>query len=211
MTEQAAPKRNLKPFWILLSISALPYILSWIWYANMDNMPDIAPNNRGELVEPVRPLENMIIETVDGEKLETNTFKGKWTLLTAGSSGCDKSCMQNIYYMRQVRRLMGEERLKIKRLFVLMDEQQLDAFSEKIKQFGEMDLVAADAKDAAKLLEKMTVNGNSPENRIFIVDPLANLMMAYPQDDNPEDIARDFRRLLKVVRIGDPKEAGQTL
>jgi len=33
-------------------------------------------------------------------------------------------------------------------------------------------------------------------------------MMMYQPDSNPEVIAKDFRRLLKVTRIGEPKTAG---
>jgi cytochrome oxidase Cu insertion factor (SCO1/SenC/PrrC family) len=210
MTEQqqTTPKTNRKPFWILLAICGLPYLLSWVWYANMDKLPEISANNRGELVEPVRPLENLMLETVDGQILETNFLKGNWVLMTAGTSECEEPCMQNIFFMRQVRRLMGEDREKIKRIFVMTDTQQIDSFKEKVTQFGDMDIVSAISGHGKKLIENMTLDKQTPENRIFIVDPLANLMMAYPQGVNPEDIAKDFRRLLKVVRIGDPKEAG---
>jgi len=209
MTDQEKTrKRNLKPFWIILAISGLPYLLSWIWYANMDNLPDIAANNRGELIEPSRPLANMKLATVDGSLLDTNTLKGNWILMMAGSSDCNEACLKNVYFMRQVRRLMGEERDKIKRIFVMTDKSRLASFKEQVSDFGNMQIVSTDAEQGNTLIEKMTIDNNSPENRIFIVDPLANLMMAYPQDVDPEDIAKDFRRLLKVVRIGDPKEAG---
>ena len=209
MTDQEKTrKRNLKPFWIILAISGLPYLLSWIWYANMDNLPDIAANNRGELIEPSRPLANMKLATVDGGLLDTNTLKGNWILMMAGSSDCNEACLKNVYFMRQVRRLMGEERDKIKRIFVMTDKSRLASFKEQVSDFGNMQIVSTDAEQGNTLIEKMTIDNNSPENRIFIVDPLANLMMAYPQDVDPEDIAKDFRRLLKVVRIGDPKEAG---
>lgn len=209
MTDQEKTrKRNLTPFWILLAISGLPYLLSWIWYANMDNLPEVASGNRGELIEPARPLANMMLATVDGSLLNTNTLKGNWILMMAGSSDCNEACLKNVYFMRQVRRLMGEDREKIKRIFVMTDKSRLDAFKEQVSDYGNMEIVSTEAEQGKKLIEQMTINNNTPENRIFIVDPLANLMMAYPQDVDPEDIAKDFRRLLKVVRIGDPKEAG---
>lgn len=206
--QQTTSKRNLTPFWILLAISGLPYLLSWIWYANMEKLPEIATANRGELIEPVRPVEGMVLQTVSGQSLDTNSLKGNWTLITADSSNCDDVCMKNIYHMRQIRRLMGEERLKIKRIFVMTDDAKVDDFMKKVEPFGQMDVVSSSTADGSKLIEQMTVAGNVPEKRIFIIDPLANLMMAYNQDAEPEDIAKDFRRLLKVVRIGDPKDAG---
>lgn len=209
MTENEKPKkRNLTPFWILLAVSGLPYLLSWVWYANMDTLPEVAANNRGELIEPARPLANMTLTTVGGDLLDTNTLKGNWVLMMAGSSDCNETCLKNVYFMRQVRRLMGEEREKIKRVFVMTDSSRLESFKDQVSEFGNMEIVSTATEQGKSLIGQMTINNRSPENRIFIVDPLANLMMAYPQDVDPEDIAKDFRRLLKVVRIGDPKEAG---
>ena len=206
--EKTSSKRNLTPFWILLAVSGLPYLFSWIYFANIDSLPQVATSNRGELIEPVRSVENYSLELMDGNILQTSELKGNWTLITAGSTKCDEACIKNVYYMRQVRRLMGEERERIKRLFVLTDAEQMQDFAAKIEPYGAMDVVIGPESDKARLLEKMTINGSSPENRIYIMDPLANLMMVYRPDSNPEDIAKDFRRLLNVVRIGQPKKAG---
>ena len=103
---------------------------------------------------------------------------------------------------------MGEERQRIRRLFVLMDDHQLQEFSSRIEAYGAMGVVTGSSVDKDTLLERMTIEGVSPENRIFIIDPQANLMMVYEPDSNPVDIAKDFKRLLKVVRIGQPKAAG---
>ncbi len=206
--EKTSSKRNLTPFWILLAVSGLPYLFSWIYFANIDSLPQVSTSNRGELIEPVRSVENYSLELMDGNVLQTAELKGNWTLVTAGSTQCDEACIKNVYYMRQVRRLMGEERERIKRLFVLTDVEQMQDFTSKIEPYGAMDVVIGPVSDKAGLLEKMTINGTSPENRIFIMDPLANLMMVYQPDSNPEDIAKDFRRLLNVVRIGQPKKAG---
>ena len=145
---------------------------------------------------------------IDGSSFDSNQFKGHWTLITAGASQCDELCLKNVYYMRQVRRLMGEERKRILRLFVLSDTNQLQDFQEKVEPYGEMSVVAPSGADNQKLVDLMAINNVSPENRIFIIDPMANLMMVYEPDSNPEDIAKDFRRLLKVTRIGEPKTAG---
>ncbi len=207
MNEQVIkPKRNLKPFWILLAVSGLPYILSWFYYANIDKLPEIKASNRGTLIEPLRAVEGLSLQLVSGNVLETNTLKGNWVLLTAGSSECLEECQRNIYHIRQIRRLMGEERKRISRVFVLLDKHKQQVFTDNIKEYGEIAVVDSGAADAAKLLEQMTVDGASPEDRVFIMDPLSNLIMVYEKGADPMDIAKDFRRLLKVSRIGQPIE-----
>lgn len=212
MNEQAVaektPKRNLTPFWVLLAICGLPYLFSWIYFAYVDRLPEVSTSNRGALIEPVRSVEDLSLTMIDGSSFDSNQLKGNWTLITSGASQCDELCLKNVYYMRQVRRLMGEERKRILRLFVLSDTDQLQDFQNKVAPYGEMSIVAPTGVDNLKLVDLMAINGDSPENRIFIIDPMANLMMVYEPDSNPEDIAKDFRRLLKVTRIGDPKTAG---
>jgi cytochrome oxidase Cu insertion factor (SCO1/SenC/PrrC family) len=201
-------KRSRKIFWLLLLVSGLPYLVSWIWFANMDNMPELAPSNRGELITPVRSIAGLTLQNLNAEQLQTDSLKGNWLLIMAGNSSCDEACLKNVFYMRQVRRLMGEDRQKIQRIFLLTDQEKTSEFAEKIKPFEGMSVVTTDSADGEQLLKSMSINGAQPHNRIFIADPAANLMMAYQSDVDPEDIAKDFRRLIKLVRIGKPKQAG---
>lgn len=206
--EKKEVKRSRKIFWLLLLVSGLPYLVSWIWYANMDSMPDMAPSNRGELISPVRSIADLNLQDINSETLQTNALKGNWLLIMAGSSDCDELCLKNVFYMRQVRRLMGEDRQKIQRIFVLTDQQNFTEFKEKIGPFEGMSIVTTDNPDGEQLINTMKISDAQPLNRIYIADPAANLMMAYQSDVDPEDIAKDFRRLIKVVRIGKPKQAG---
>ena len=208
VVDNQVKKRNLTPFWILLAVCGLPYLFSWIYFANVDRLPEADTTNRGELIEPLRPVDNLSLAMLDGSIFDTNQLKGNWTLMTAGPSQCDESCLKNVYYMRQVRRLMGEERKRIRRLFVLTDADQAETFKTKVAPYGAMDIVAPEGGDNSRLVKQLVVNGVTPDNRIYIIDPMANLMMVYAPDSDPEDIAKDFRRLLKVTRIGQPKTAG---
>ena len=40
------------------------------------------------------------------------------------------------------------------------------------------------------------------ERRLYLVDPLGNLMMSYPADAEPGGIIKDLKRLLRYSRIG---------
>jgi len=207
MSEQSPPKkRSLKPFWILLAISGLPYLASWIYYSNMDTLPVPEASNNGELIEPLRPIGQLSLKTLEGESLETDDLKGNWTLATVGNSDCKEDCQRSVFFITQVRRLMGKERNRIRRLFVLLDKDNLSSFEQGIKQYEGVEVIDGTAGDAAALLAHMTINETNPQDRIFIIDPLDNLMMVYDKGADPVNIAKDFRRLLTVTRIGQPKE-----
>ena len=42
----------------------------------------------------------------------------------------------------------------------------------------------------------------SRTDHIYVVDPLGNLMLRFPDDPDPRRIAKDLARLLKASRIG---------
>jgi hypothetical protein len=42
----------------------------------------------------------------------------------------------------------------------------------------------------------------SPQDHIYLIDPLGTLMMRYPRDADPSEMKKDFIRLLKVSRVG---------
>ena len=40
------------------------------------------------------------------------------------------------------------------------------------------------------------------DGRIYIVDPIGNIMMSYPPDADPTGMKKDLKRLLKVSKLG---------
>jgi hypothetical protein len=51
------------------------------------------------------------------------------------------------------------------------------------------------------LLARFAEPGAPPE-RIYLVDPLGNLMMRFPRDPDPKLMMKDLSRLLKASQIG---------
>lgn len=51
-------------------------------------------------------------------------------------------------------------------------------------------------------LQALLPGQDRPQDFIYVIDPLGNLMMRYPRDADPNGMKKDFVRLLKVSRIG---------
>jgi hypothetical protein len=59
--------------------------------------------------------------------------------------------------------------------------------------------------DIDELLNKFHLNENDKPleaHRLYIIDPLGNLMMSYEVDTNPREIYKDLKKLLRGSRIG---------
>ena len=68
-----------------------------------------------------------------------------------------------------------------------------------------MHVIAGPPPAVAELARQFTLPAGSPlddPDRIYVVDPLGNLMMSYPAGADPNGIRKDLARLLRVSRIG---------
>jgi hypothetical protein len=137
--------------------------------------------NYGELIPP-RP--------VAGAPLEK--LRGKWVLVTFDGAACDAYCEKKLYFVRQTRKAQGKEQLRIERLWLLTDGGKPRA---ELLQAIEGEHVAA-AGDLARAFP------GRPEDHIYLVDPLGNLMLRFPRDPDAKRIIKDLNRLLKYSRMG---------
>lgn len=198
MTETA--RRSLTPFWVLLTVTALPFIAAWIVYFNPSLLGDRSTSNHGTLVTPPRPIPQMQLETLDATGFDTAALAGNWTLLTVADSNCDGDCETNLYHLRQIRLAMGEERKRILRILVLNDPATTEAIRKRVAPFEGTVVVTGPAPARDRLLETLAGSGDAT-NRVFLIDPLGDLMMAYPPVPSARDVLKDLERVLEVVQL----------
>lgn len=200
MTEST--RRSNAPFWVLLAITGLPFLAAWVVYFNPSLLGDFSTSNRGMLVTPTRPVPELRLETLDGAGFDTASLRGNWTMLAVADSRCDQGCETNLYDMRQIRLAMGDERKRIQRVLLLTDTDAIDRLSEHLAPFEGTVVVTGPAGARARLLALLDTGDDVPaSDRVFLIDTLGNLMMAYPPVPPAKDVLKDLERLLKVVRL----------
>lgn len=183
----------------LIAIFLSPFIGGWMALYVFDIRPP--SGNYGTLVAPVKKLQWPPLETVDGEKLQDG-FGRKWTLLMFSDDGCAELCRSNLFYMRQLRTLLGRDTLRLQN--VLISTRALNPESVVyLQEFPNLKVVQ-DYNDPALsgqfLLEGHGAVGSAP--RLYLVDPDQNLMMHYPAENDPDLILDDIRKLMKLSQIG---------
>lgn len=161
--------------------------------------------NHGDLIDPPRPLPDVTLPIAHGAAGAANpglALKGKWTLLYVGAGRCSALCRSELYETRQVRIALNRDMDRVQRVFVALQEccdwQFLDA------QHPDLITVSATA-DAGPLLELLpSFNGIAPAaaDRIYLIDPLGNLMMSYAPDAPPKGLLTDLKRLLGLSHVG---------
>jgi SCO1/SenC len=161
--------------------------------------------NHGDLIQPPLPLPDLSLREADpagagGGMTRAGFLKGKWTLLYYGSGSCPPACRTDLYDTRQVRAALGKDTERVQRVFLakgdLSDRQLIDEHP---------DLTTVRATDAAAPLVRLlrqSQAGGAAEGRIYLIDPLGNLMMSYAADASPKGMLEDLKRLLGLSHVG---------
>jgi hypothetical protein len=155
--------------------------------------------NAGELVEPARPLPALSLPLQGGGGTDPNFLKGKWTFLYVNSGPCAAACQTRLYDTRQVRLALDRDMKRVQRALIA-DDGCCDAQFLK-EQHPDLIVIRADAS-AAPLLALLPGLDAPAGPRVYVIDPLGNLMMSYAADVRPKGMLEDMKRLLRLSSIG---------
>lgn len=155
----------------------------------------------GDLIDPARPLPPASLERADGTPTGSDFLRGDWHIVYVGAGGCDTGCREALAKSRQVRLALDKDVNRVSRVFLYDGDPPAQDFLA-----GEHpDLVAAsvDGPAGAALLERFPQEAPPrASQRLYLVDPLGNLLMSYPPEATPRAILTDLERLLKLSHIG---------
>jgi cytochrome oxidase Cu insertion factor (SCO1/SenC/PrrC family) len=182
-----------------------PAFVAWVMHNSSEEgwRPE-GTTNRGMLVHPARPLTFPADLMVAGTSAN-DYLQGMWTLVYIGDIDCDEVCNNNLYKMRQVNIAQNENMKRVQRLYLVRGEGlsgTLGALLEK--EYSKMAVVLFPDSQAQQLAADFLIDGVSMEGaeRVYIIDPLGNLMMYYPADADPGGMLKDLKKLLKYSKIG---------
>ncbi len=197
MAEPAA-RRRLMGRWKMLAlmiVCAAPVIASYFMYYVV--RPE-GRKNYGDLIQPVRALPAGKVQLLDGTVFPLSALQGQWLLVSVASGACDSACQQRIYWTRQLRELMGRDKDRIERIWLVMDDAPVDA-----KLAPQVHAPQADAQALrvpSTVLEQWlpAAAGQKIEDHLYVVDPYGNLMLRWPAQMDPSKAKRDVHNLLRA-------------
>jgi hypothetical protein len=186
-------------FLALIGVFLSPFIGGWMALYVFDIKPD--SGNYGTLIVPVKTLDWPELNTLDGDT-HVGGFGRKWTLLLFAGDNCAELCRSNLFYMRQLRTLLGRDTLRLQN--VLISARPLSEKTQVyLKEFPNL-MVVTDYRDPVlyrqfELPETGDV-GSTP--KMYLIDPDQNLMMHYPAENDQNRMLEDIKKLLKLSQIG---------
>lgn len=202
MTEQVK-KTSYMPLWILIALCGFPYIGGTLYYQYREQLPQTDTVNYGSLISPVKEVNNMSFSMLDGSEKSITDYRKKWLMVYVLDKDCAEDCQKNLYFMRQIRKAMAEDRFRINRLLVLDSKELLtDDLQSYLQDYQGMDVATIDNVSKTNFYSTLQgVSGNT-FRKIVLIDPMGNLMMEYGPQPDPELVLKDIKRLLTISRIG---------
>ena len=203
MNEKDTKFKNRITLILIILIFVAPVAGSWL----LLNFTDVAEQhnkaNHGDLIIPPRPLPN--IKLIDPlSQTNRGQLHGKWSMLYIADDSCDQVCIENLYKMRQIRLATGKHYQRVQRV-LLMQHGDTGGIAQIFRDYSGQMLMATDNINMNKFMENFRFEQNenpAQKHRIYLVDPLGNLMMRYSPGSNPDGIIKDLGRLLRASRIG---------
>ena len=182
-----------------------PAFVAWVMHhTGEEGWRPEGTTNRGTLVHPARPL-SMPADMMVADVPANDYLQGKWTLLYIGDADCDEVCNNNLYKMRQVNIAQNENMKRVQRMYLVRDEAVPGMLVELLdKEYPKMQVVLVPDALAEQFAADFLIDGVSMDaaERVYIIDPMGNLMMYYAADADPGGMLKDLKKLLKYSKIG---------
>jgi hypothetical protein len=185
------PHRGKHILLLIFACCAAPVVASYWAYYGLQPARRV---NYGELLPVVRAPEVQATQP-DGRALSLAAFRGKWVLLQVDTGACAEACLKKLYATRQARTMQNAEAERIVRVWLVRDSAAPSAT-----------LLAEHAGLAVAHVPPESLRwlpaARSPDDYVYLLDPLGNVMMRFPADPDIKALSRDLARLLKASRIG---------
>ena len=189
--------------WKLLAIMlicSLPVIVSYLAYFV------VRPQGRagfGELIDPVRAVDALQGQGLDGAVRPLASLKGQWLLVSVGAGACAPDCQQRLFLQRQLRKTLGKDRDRVAWVWLVSDKAPV---ADSMRQALD-DAVVLRVDQATLVRWLVAPPGQALSDFLYVVDPMGNTMMRFPAQFDSAGAAkarRDLDRLLRASVSWDP-------
>jgi cytochrome oxidase Cu insertion factor (SCO1/SenC/PrrC family) len=201
MTERQ-PRSRAKFLLLALLFFGPVGVAMWGYYLSGGWRP-AGQTEHGDLVYPARPLPEFSFPAPGDGRLTREDLQGTWTLLYIDGWDCDTACVDALYNTRQIRTALGKDMDRVQRIFLV--NGPCCEIRDLGQEHPDLNIAWLDGAGKDALVEILPGDENADplvSGRVYLVDPLGNLMMSYGPRSEPKGILTDLKKLLKLSHIG---------
>lgn len=160
-------------------------------------------NNYAELIQPTRGLPAALpLLTLDGKTVAADSLHGQWLMVVVSGGECDSRCENLLFAQRQLREMLGREKDRVDRVWLITDDAPVRAPVMQALSQGTAVTILRVPADALKQWLLPAV-GHDLGEHLFLVDPMGEWMMRTPVPLDPQKFRKDLDRLLRASASWD--------
>lgn len=194
---------NRKKFVVIVCLFLLPLLVSFVVYKTLpDGYKPKSMSNHGQLLEPIYTLKEFKQLTITGQSFANKEIEKVWTLVHLIHGQCLEECSKMLYNTRQTRLLLSKNVDRVQRVAVLMNVEQNSSVDKMWQSHPDLTVLLGFAGGVGYQVQTAVAGAVNRPFSVFLLDPLGNLMMEFPQQLEPKLMLRDLKKLLKLSHIG---------
>jgi hypothetical protein len=185
---------------LILLVCAAPVVASyWAFYVARPGGGEAA---YGSLIQPTVAMPQVDAIDLQGRSVPLRSLKGQWLLVVVGTGACDAACEQRLLLQRQLREMLGRDRDRVDKVWLITDEATLKP--ELRQALSTLPPVTALRVPGAVVEAWLNpAAGHALEDHLYLVDPMGEWMMRMPAAPDPSKVKRDLERLLRASASWD--------
>jgi hypothetical protein len=183
----------------VILVCAAPVIASYFTYYVV--RPE-GRRNFGALIEPQKPLPDLLGQTLSGKPVNLKSLKDQWLLVSVSGGACDAACERHLYLQRQLLEGLGKEKDRVDWVWLIQDEGVVPT------------QILPGLKDATVLRLPLSAiaswlapdKGGQLSEHLYLVDAMGNWMLRFPAQldlNNASQAKKDLERLLRASASWD--------
>jgi cytochrome oxidase Cu insertion factor (SCO1/SenC/PrrC family) len=178
----------------ILLILSVVFLLPFTVAATL-HLLDLRPSGKsyGDLIQPPRALQMPVLHDAAGKEFKAEQWLKKWSVVMVDSTGCAAPCQAQVHLLKQVHTSLNKDIKRVQRVLLVPTELNSEALNALQKQYPDLLILGGADAEAVKFAAEFNVAGGS----VYLVDPLGNLMMSYPEKMDSKELFSDLKRLLK--------------
>ncbi|WP_394510655.1 SCO family protein [Roseateles sp. DXS20W] len=191
----AAQKAGRWKMLLVLALCAAPVVASYFTFYV------IKPSGSayGELITPTVDVPaDLPLTDLQGQAVKAESLKGQWLLVAVQPSRCDAACERQLFVQRQLREMLGKERARVDKLWLIPDEgtPRAEVLAAVGQKGAEVTVLRVPADRLAGWLKP--AQGRKLSEHFYVVDPMGRWMERAPGEPEPKKLQADLVKLLKA-------------
>lgn len=184
---------------LVLLVCATPVLASYLSYYVIKPS---ARSNYGSLIEPQHPLpdgSDLPLTDLNGQSVDPAALKRQWLLIVVAGGACDQRCEDLLYTQRQLREMLGKEKERLDRVWLVDDMQAVRP--ALLPALAQATVLRVPRPALAKWLKPE--GAHALDEHLYLVDPLGHWMMRFPAQADPRKVKKDLERLMRASASWD--------